>query len=849
MTKTAHEAPPRRRIRVSSLALRRYARTAPLSLALAVVLFAMSLETGTLIVSASDPSQFDTTAYWAVGVTTTVLAGSWWTVLTAMFVPWDIFQTLFGVIASLALIGIAERLLGTRRVLISFLASGIVGFGLGVVLQRAGAQVGEWWADATSFDTTLDPLTPIVGAFMASTAFMSGLWRRRARVLTFALIVMFALYDGDSSNVYRLIAAVTGVLIGVYLHHDRLAPRRLRSSVTEARTLLGTVVAVTAIGPVVTVATGAEFGPFYYLGHVFQAPDAADVLSRCANDLSAACDRDLALVSSAGLGSVLLTFVPLILLLIAAYGLARGRRLALWLAIGVDLALAGLAFFSLDFVSTLSLFDQAGEYLLWAAAAVLVPLLVAIALAANARLFRVRAPRGSVQRWGSAVLAAFVLLGGLYLAVALANADTFVPAADPPALIADTFRRFLPVSFLGATGTLYVPDDDLTFFLFQSVGPVFWLVVAIAVIALFRATVVARRTGDLARVRALLHRGGGGTLGYMGTWPGNAHWFSADGSAAVSYRVINGIAITLSDPICLDGDGPAVIRDFAAFCEESGWVPVFYSVHESFLPAFDEMGWQYTPVGEETLMHPVTLDMAGGQWKRVRQALSRGTKAGLTTEWTTWDALPAALANQISTISEQWVAEKEMPEMGFTLGTLEELKDPEVALFLALGPDGRLQAITSWLPSYRNGRPVGWTMDFMRRADDSMPGVMEFVIASAALQMQKDGVEILSLSGAPLATAPLEPGESPPPPTVMTRLLEFLARTLEPAYGFSSLFRFKSKFNPSYSTVYMAYRDPLALPSIGAAIAKAYLPDVSPKEAVSLLRTLTGAGRGGGDSA
>jgi lysylphosphatidylglycerol synthetase-like protein (DUF2156 family) len=139
---------------------------------------------------------------------------------------------------------------------------------------------------------------------------------------------------------------------------------------------------------------------------------------------------------------------------------------------------------------------------------------------------------------------------------------------------------------------------------------------------------------------------------------------------------------------------------------------------------------------------------------------------------------------------------------------------------------------------YRDGVPVGYTIDFMRRADGSMNGTMEFLIASAALSMQKDGIEVLSLSGAPLASKPLAAGEEPPAPTVMTGLLEFLAKTLEPAYGFSTLFRFKAKFNPTYETIYMAYADPLELPAIGAAVGKAYLPTVSAKEAVSLVRTL-----------
>ncbi|GGF21123.1 bifunctional lysylphosphatidylglycerol flippase/synthetase MprF [Subtercola lobariae] len=324
----------------------------------------------------------------------------------------------------------------------------------------------------------------------------------------------------------------------------------------------------------------------------------------------------------------------------------------------------------------------------------------------------------------------------------------------------------------------------------------------------------------------------------MGTWAGNVYWFSDDGEASVAYRVINGVAITLSDPICAPERGSEAINGFIAFCDENSYIPVFYSFHERYLPVFQALDWQYMSVGEETLMSPVTLDMAGKPWQKVRQALNRGNKEGITTLWTTWDDLPTSLSNQITAISEQWVAEKELPEMGFTLGAMPELKDPEVKLFLALGPDGQMQAITSWLPDYRNGEVVSYTIDFMRRGDNSIGGIMEFIIASAALHMQKDGIEVLSLSAAPLAEKPVVPGEEPEPPTVMTRLLAFLAQTLEPAYGFSTLFKFKSKFNPTHETIYMAYLDPVTLPVIGAAIGSAYLPNATPQEYLALAKTL-----------
>lgn len=127
----------------------------------------------------------------------------------------------------------------------------------------------------------------------------------------------------------------------------------------------------------------------------------------------------------------------------------------------------------------------------------------------------------------------------------------------------------------------------------------------------------------------------------------------------------------------------------------------------------------------------------------------------------------------------------------------------------------------------------------MRRGDVSTSGIMEFVIASAAFRMKEEGVEVMSLSGAPLAQKPLAPGEEAPAPTVMTRLLGWLATVLEPAYGFTSLFRFKSKFNPEYHTLLMAYPDPVQLPAIGLAIGNAYLPEVSPKEYLALAKTLS----------
>ncbi len=73
-------------------------------------------------------------------------------------------------------------------------------------------------------------------------------------------------------------------------------------------------------------------------------------------------------------------------------------------------------------------------------------------------------------------------------------------------------------------------------------------------------------------------------------------------------------------------------------------------------------------------------------------------------------------------------------------------------LLYAVDGNGKVLGVTSWLPTYRDGTVIGWTLDFMRHRTDSVNGIMEFLIARMAERLRDDGsVEFMSLSAAPLA--------------------------------------------------------------------------------------------------
>ena len=80
----------------------------------------------------------------------------------------------------------------------------------------------------------------------------------------------------------------------------------------------------------------------------------------------------------------------------------------------------------------------------------------------------------------------------------------------------------------------------------------------------------------------------------------------------------------------------------------------------------------------------------------------------------------------------------------------------------------------------------------MWRRQGGFRPVMEFLIARAAQDAHDEGLDVLSLSGTPLARSGRpEPEDDPAAPSSrLDPILDVLGGLLEPAYGFRSLFEY-----------------------------------------------------------
>lgn len=763
-----------------------------------------------------------------------------WTLLTSALWIARLPSYVLAVVGVLVLLAPAERRLGTLPTAGALLAGQAAGTAAGLGLIRAVAATGDVWAQELSAMLVVGPFAGLLAVAGLHTAWMPALRRRRIRLFLSISLLALVLYSGTAGDVVRLSAWLFGLGAGMLLHRSQDHLAAPHPSRREKRALVALVVAVTALGPLVAALSRTPDGPWAVVAHLFVSsrPHAGllrEVCSRAGDP--ADCRALQARARLSGPGPALLSVLPVLLQLTLAEGLRRGRRAAWVAAVAFGTLLTAVG--GLVVLTTLRTPADALPMLdvrpgtlpvVSVMAPFAAPLAVLVLLLVTRAQFGVRAAPGAVRRWLVAGGVGLVVVTAAYVGLGSLLSRQFAGGPSTLGLLADLPARMLPPGYLGEVVPHLVPLHAGARVLANWAGVVAWTVLILTAVRLVRPTAP---TGDAARARALVDRHGDGPLSFMTTWVGNRYWFAPDGSAVVAFRVVGGVALTTGEPVGPRGSRAAAVRGFTTWCEEHGWTPCWYSVPDDVAEALCDAGMQRLQVAAETWLPLAGLSFTGRRWQDVRTAINRAAREGIRAEWVVWSQAPMALRAQVAELSEEWLAAKGLPEMGFTLGGLDELADDAVRILIALDPAGRVQGLTSWLPAHQDGRPVGWTLDVMRRSKEASPGLVEFLIATAALTFQAEGAEWMSLSGAPLA---LPAGAADG--SRLTRLLELAGRTMEPVYGFRSLLAFKAKFQPRYRPLWLVYPGTADLPRIARAVSGAYLPHLSVRQAARLARAL-----------
>lgn len=782
-------------------------------------------------------------------------AGNWWQLFTSIFFATNPLAYLTASLMIVLLLGLAERRLGRRAAVGLFFGGQFAAVTLFLLVTQLAVYGGDGWLDRMVNDRLIGPYAPVLTAGLAASARIPLLWQRRLRTAVLSISILLVLYVGHAETVIGLIGALLGLLAGWWIQGDQGRLHRHRSTGRETRNLLALTVAVFAVGPILTGITRAPTGPLALLRDVVLSPmpTLSQLVFNCGATVDPSC-LETGRAGFAGPFGLALAVVPVILLLICADGMRRGRRLALNIALAIQLAVTALAAVYLTLFALVPSRLQGPHATPLASAfahvlpLVVVPLLLSVVLWLNRRQFRVQTQPGARRTLGVVVGGTWLTLASFYT-VAWLGSGGLARDGGVLGLLAELARQYVPVPIPQNFRRVFGARDSAEAFLFAYSGPIFWLVTLAAV----WWVLVGRHHGhvlggqDRDRARELLHQGGG-PLSWMALWEPNTYWFSPDGKGAVAFQQHGTVALTLGGAFGDRRAEQAVTEGFLDYCRSQALIPALYSCDDTLWPVLRERGYSRVAVAQETRLALHELEFKGKEWQNVRTALNRAAKLGVEAVWGSYHSLPAALRSRLNEVSEEWAAGKSVPEMGFTLGGVDELDDEEVLCCLAVDGNGTVHGVTSWLPVYDGGRLVSRTLDVMRRGTEGFPGVMEFLIASAVLEL-RDSVEVISLSGSPLASRPEVPAEAGADGGAgegardeeaenLVRILDLVGHALEPVYGFRSLAAFKSRFKPEYRALYLYYQDPLHLPAIGRALTRAYLPGLSLAQGARLVRKL-----------
>jgi phosphatidylglycerol lysyltransferase len=357
----------------------------------------------------------------------------------------------------------------------------------------------------------------------------------------------------------------------------------------------------------------------------------------------------------------------------------------------------------------------------------------------------------------------------------------------------------------------------------HSLAPIGTLLLAGSALALLRPVAHrGRHRSQRERVARLLERHGDSSIGAFALEPETDYFFSSTGRAVIAYRFQSNVLLGLGDPIGPDEEIPPLLAAFETYCAEHDWGFAFFQSRPERLSAYRERGWRAVHIGVDPVIRVDRFTLEGSAMGDVRRSRNRLEAAGIRMRMFRPDtgafdpAREHALREQLAAVSAEWLRSRRGAEKGFAMGRFDAHRLTDSWLAVAEDPTrNRVLAFVTWEPIWARR---GWALDLMRRRDDAPAGVIESLIVGCAETARERGDEILSLSLSALAKTEADATDAG------DRARTFLMEHLRRFYDFEGLFRWKSKFAPEFEPRYLVYPDPMALPGIVYALARAQSP-------------------------
>jgi len=275
--------------------------------------------------------------------------------------------------------------------------------------------------------------------------------------------------------------------------------------------------------------------------------------------------------------------------------------------------------------------------------------------------------------------------------------------------------------------------------------------------------------------------------------------FSDADDAFLMYGRMRRSWVAMGDPIGAESGVRELAWRFSEIVDRhDGWC-VFFEVRPERRELYAELGLTLTPLGQEARVNLRTFTLEAPAHRDLRQACAKLKRQGFRFEIVARDAVPALLPT-LQAISRDWLAQKATSEKDFSNAAFDADYLSRFPAAVVKHGDDIVAFANLWLGAGKHELSV----DLMRHRPDAPNGTMDVLFSELFLWGRSQDYDWFNFGMAPLAG--LDAQAAP-----LARLGTFVYRHAEHFYNFEGLRRYKAKFDPRWTPLFLASPGGMAL--------------------------------------